>query len=44
MLFLRTWEELKFPAGEDPLTLAQTEKLSRSRLILLEEHRLTRQL
>ena len=40
MLFLRTWEELKFPAGEDPLTLAQ-QKAIEEPVKLLEEHRLT---
>ncbi len=40
MLFLRTWEELKFPAGEDPLTLAR-QKAIEEPVKLLEEHRLT---
>lgn len=40
MLFLRTWEELKFPAGEDPLTLARQKAIDEP-VKLLEEQRLT---
>ena len=40
MLFLRTWEELKFPAGEDPLTLARQRAIEEP-VRVLEEHRLT---
>lgn len=42
MLFLRTWVEVKFPAGEDPLTLAHKRAIDVP-VTLLKEHRLTHQ-
>ncbi len=42
MLFLRTWVEVKFPAGEDPLTLAHKRAID-APVTLLKEHRLTHQ-
>ena len=42
ILFLRTWVEVKFPAGEDPLTLAHKRAID-APVTLLKEHRVTHQ-
>jgi len=40
ILFLRTWAEVKFPAGEDPLSLAYKLSLQKP-VTLLKEHRIS---